>query len=420
MVAESVPNWPAMRRRCVRVDYEREPHQTELDEHRKDAAEPRSRPGIEPPPKPRGHAEKALAGAAVQLRAEYRLPIEHHNPMELFATTVVRDADGKLIVYDKTQGVQNVRSYLCNVFGYAKDELRVIALYVGGAFGSGLRPQYQAYLAAARRVNSNDRYVVTLSRQQMFSFGHRPAIWQRLALGAMADGTLESIEHEAISETSRFEDYTEEVVNWSGFLYHCPNVRFDHKVLQLDLFTPIDMRAPGAVWGLFALESAMDELAAQIGMDPVALRLKNYSERDENESKAYSSKELRACYEQGAERFGWSQRNPTPRATKRGSSLVGWGMATGVWEATQQPALAKAVLTADGKLTVSTATMDIGTGTYTILTQIAADVLGLPLERVTCQLGDSALPESPVEGALGRSPRTALPSRPCANRCVRN
>jgi xanthine dehydrogenase YagR molybdenum-binding subunit len=382
----------------VRVEYEREAHATDLEQQRARAYHPKQRVIIPPVPKPRGDADKAFARASVQLEAEYRAPAEHHNPMEPFSTTVVREGNGKLTVYDKTQGVQNVHNYLCNVFGYSKDDLRVVAPFVGGGFGSGLRPQYQMFLAvlAARELKRSVR--VSLTRQQMFTQGHRPITWQRVALGARPDGTLEAIIHDAVAETSRFEDYSEPVVHWSALLYRCDNVKLDHKVAQLDVNTPIDMRAPGAAWGVYALECAMDELAVKLGVDPVELRLKNYTERDQTEDKPFSSKELRACYRQGAEKFGWAKRNPQPRSMREGNTLIGWGMASGIWEALQAPAAAKAVLTADGKLTVSSATEDIGTGTYTIMTQIAAESLGLPMANVTFQLGDSSLPEAPVEG----------------------
>ncbi len=382
----------------VRVEYECDPHMTDLEEMLSDARKPKTRSGIAPPPSPRGHAERAFGKAEVQHEAEYRVPVEHHNPMELYGTTVIYGEEGKLTVYDKTQGCQNVQGYLCSVFGYSKNDLRVVSPFVGGAFGSGLRPQYQAFLAvlAARELKRSVR--VSLTRQQMFSFGHRPAAWQRVSLGAKKDGTLDALLHEAISETSQFEDYSETIVNWSGLLYRCDNVKLSYKVASLDLYTPIDMRAPGAVWGVYALECAMDELAVKVGMDPIELRLKNYAEKDFNEDKPFSSKELRACYGQGAEKFGWAGRNPQPRSMREGNHLIGWGMANGAWEAQQQQASAKAVLTADGKLTVSSATADIGTGTYTIMTQIAAEFLGLPIEDVTFQLGDSSLSASPVEG----------------------
>jgi xanthine dehydrogenase YagR molybdenum-binding subunit len=382
----------------VRVEYERAAHGTDLAEKRSEAYAPKEREGIELAPKPRGDADKALANAAARLEVEYHSPMEHHNPMEPYATTVVWEADGTLTVYEKTQGSQNNQGYVASVFGFAKDEVRVLSPYVGGAFGSGLRPQYQLFLAvlAARELKRSVR--VSLTRQQMFTFGHRPETLQRLALGADADGVLTALTHEALAETSHFEDYSENVVGWSGMLYRCDNVKLNHKVAQLDFYTPIDMRAPGAAWGVYALECAMDELAYQLGMDPLALRLKNYAEKDQNEDKPFSSKELRECYRQGAEKFGWARRNHEPRSMGKGGKLIGWGMATGAWEAQQRKASAKAVLTLDGKLTVGSATADIGTGTYTIMTQIAADMLGVPLADVTFKLGDSSLSESPVEG----------------------
>lgn len=379
----------------VRVEYERAPHATDLQAQRGVAYEPKPRMA---PPRPRGDADRAFAQAPVQVDAQYLAPVEHHNPMELFAATVVREPDGRLTVHDKTQGVQNVQNYLGKIFGYRPDELRVLSPFVGGAFGAGLRPQYEVFLAvlAARVLNRSVRVVLT--RQQMFGLTHRPATWQRVALGAAADGRLQAVIHEAIAETSRFEDFNESVVNWSGLLYRCDNARFDHKVTQLDLCTPGDMRAPGAAWGVYALECAMDELAAKLGIDPLALRLRNYADRDLNDDRPFSSKELRACYQQAAERFGWSGRDPRPRSMRQGNALIGWGMAGGVWEAMQVPASARAVLTADGKLTVSSATGDIGTGTYTVMTQIAAEALGLPMEDVTFTLGDSSLPAAPVQG----------------------
>jgi len=382
----------------LQVEYDPEPHETNLQRQRKSAYSPKGRLGFEEPPKPRGKPEQALTAAPIRIDAEYFTPAEHHNPMEPHATTVIWEESGALTVYDKTQGVQNSQRYISQVFGISTDEVRVLAPFVGGAFGSGLRPQYQLFLAvmAARELQRSVR--VEMTRQQMFTFGHRPATWQRLALGATEDGKLQAIEHEAIAETSHFEDYVENVVTWSGMLYQCDNVSLDYKVVKLDVFTPLDMRAPGAALGIFALECAMDELAHKAGMDPVELRLKNYSEHDQLHDHPYSSKELRACYEQGAAQFGWAARSPQPRSMRDGKRLVGMGMATGAWEAMQMPASAKAVLSCDGKLTVSSATTDIGTGTYTVMSQLAADALGLGIEDVQFKLGDTDLPTSPMQG----------------------
>lgn len=318
--------------------------------------------------------------------------------MEPHATTVVWQDDGKLVVYDKTQGVQNSQNYITGVFGLKKDDVRVISPFVGGAFGSGLRPQYQLFLAVMAAMELKRSVRVVLTRDQMFTFTHRPDTIQTLGIGADKDGKLQAIRHDAVAETSTFEDYQEVVVNWSGLLYDCDNTKLTYELAKLNTYTPGDMRAPGATLGVYALEAAMDELAYATGVDPIELRLKNYAEKDRNDDKPFSSKELRACYRQGAERFGWSKRTPEPRSMREGRELIGWGMATGVWEAQMQETSARAILSAGGKLEVATATADIGTGTYTIMAQIAADELGVPIEDVTVKIGDSSLPKSPVEG----------------------
>jgi xanthine dehydrogenase YagR molybdenum-binding subunit len=204
--------------------------------------------------------------------------------------------------------------------------------------------------------------------------------------------------HEAVAETSRHEDYVEVVVNWAGQLYACDNVRLRYQLVALDQYTPIDMRAPGAAHGVHALEVAMDELSYALGMDPLALRLKNYAERDAAKDLPYSSKELRACYAKGAERFGWQDRPLAPRSMRDGREWVGWGMATGTWDAMQMFARVRAVLHADGRLELASAASDIGTGTYTVMSQIGAAAMGLPMEHVSFRLGDSTLPTAPIEG----------------------
>lgn len=383
----------------IDVAYASEPHETQLLAHLSRAREPsRLKLGFVPPPKPRGDADAAYAAAPAKHTAEYHSGVEHHNPMEMFASTVIRGADGHLTIYDKTQGSQNSRWVVSHAFGLSKDKVTVRNPYVGGAFGSGLRPQYPLLLAVMGSLQLERSVRVVLTRQQMFTFGHRPETWQRVALAAESDGTLTAVMHEAVAETSRFEDYVEVIVNWSGQLYRCDNVKLGYQVVPLDQYTPIDMRAPGAAHGVHALEVAMDELSYELGMDPLALRLKNYSERDPAADLPYSTKALRSCYEQAAERFGWAARQPQPRAMREGHELVGWGMATGIWDAMQLFARAHAVLHADGRLVVSSAASDIGTGTYTVMSQIAAAAMGLPLEHVTFQLGDSTLPVAPVEG----------------------
>jgi xanthine dehydrogenase YagR molybdenum-binding subunit len=350
------------------------------------------------PPKARGNPDEALAAAAIRHDAEYYVPIEHHNPMELYASTAVFETGGKLTVYDKTQGVQNVHKYLCGIFGMKPEDVRVMSPYMGGGFGSGLRPQYQVVLAvlAARALQHSVRLVLT--RPQTYMLGHRPAMIQRVALGANAGGTLDVITHDAVTITSQYEDFHRQETGWSGLLYKSPNAKYAHRLARLDLATACDMRAPSAATALFALESAMDELAIKLKLDPVELRLRCYSDRDQNEDKPFRSKALRECYRQGAEAFGWDKRNPQPRSMREGSDLVGFGMATGIWEALQAPITVRIALTANGHAEVSCATSDIGTGTYTIMAQVAADMLGLPIENISIRLGDSSLPQSPVEG----------------------
>jgi xanthine dehydrogenase YagR molybdenum-binding subunit len=375
----------------VQAVYETEAPQTDLKTQLDQAYQPDK-------PVSRGNFAEAFNRAEVQLEAEYFHGAEHHNPLELHAATVVYEPDGGLTVYDKSQGVINSWHYLSMVFGLPKKKVRVLSPYVGGAFGSGLRPQYPLFLAVLAARELKRPVQVVLSRQQMFSFGHRPGTLQQLALGAARDGTLQALRHQVWSETSRFEDYSEMVTDWSGKVYRCQHVLLEQHLVALDVPTPMDMRAPGGATGMFALECALDELAEKLALDPLDLRLKNYAEEDQSKGKPYSSKELRECYRQGAERFGWRRRPSVPRSMREGPQLVGWGMATGCWMVQQKPARARAVLSAAGVLTVSSATADMGTGTYTIMAQIAAQTLGLPLEQVKFELGDSALPLAPNAG----------------------
>jgi xanthine dehydrogenase YagR molybdenum-binding subunit len=386
----------------VRLEYEKEAHVTDVHRQR-EAAVPVPPPAspieaLFTPPKMRGTPEQALASAAVRHTGEYYVPIEHHNPMEPYAATVIYEGDGKLTVYDKTQGVQNVQRYVCGVFGMKPEDVRVMSPFMGGGFGSGLRPQLEVVLAvlAARALRRSVRVVLT--RPQMYALGYRPAMIQRIELGANTGGTLDAITHDAITVTSQYEEFFRQETGWSGLLYKCANAKYAHRLARLDLATSCDMRCPSAPTAFFALESAMDELAAALKLDPLELRLRCYSERDQNNDRPFSSKALRACYRQGAEAFGWDKRNPEPRSMRDAGDLVGWGMATGVWDAFQMPITVRIVLSANGHAEVACATSDIGTGTYTIMAQVAADMLGLPLENISIKIGDSTLPQSPVEG----------------------
>lgn len=383
----------------IRVEYEIDEHCTALELKRSEAyVPPKKRSGIPPPPDPRGDAVQAFKQASVKISRDYRVNAEHHNPMEMFGTTCLFDGDDKLKIHDKTQGSQNVQGYVTSVFGLKTKQVNVINHYVGGAFGSGLRPQHQLFFAVMASLELKRSVRVSLTRKQMFHIGYRPDNFQTVSLASDSEGRLQSIMHDAVAATSHYEDYQEAVVNWSGMMYHCDNVKLSYELAKLNTATPCDMRAPGAAIGITALECALDELSYEVGIDPLEIRRLNFSSKDENTNKQFTSKALLACYSEGAAAFGWDKRKPEPRATRDGHELIGWGVATGMWDAFLQKAEAKARMTADGKLEVSTAASDIGTGTWTILTQIGADAFGIPLESVTARIGDSSLPTSPVEG----------------------
>jgi xanthine dehydrogenase YagR molybdenum-binding subunit len=328
----------------------------------------------------------------------YRHEAEHHNPMEMHAATAIWEPGDRLTVYDKTQGTQNVQSYLAKIFGFNEDDVRVRSEFVGGAFGSGLRPQYHVFLAALAATMLERPVRVGMTRQQMFTHVYRPPAVQSVALGAGANGSLNAIVNNAAHTTSRFERYTQVVANWGLMHYKCPNATGEYTLAPVDTYTPGDMRAPGAATGMNMFEIAMDELAYAAAVDPLQLRLVNYADEDAMYGRPFTSKALREALQAGAERFGWAARLPAPRSMRDGKELVGWGMANGIWEAPFEKTSARARLAADGTLEVSCAMTDIGTGTCTVMAQVAGDALGVPLERIRVRLGDSELPEAPVEG----------------------
>jgi xanthine dehydrogenase YagR molybdenum-binding subunit len=365
--------------------------------------------GYAPPPgfggqpdSKRGDLAAGLAQAAVTVDARYTTPIENHNPMEPHATIAAWE-DGRLTVWDATQYVIGERDALAGVFGLAPENVRVVSHFVGGGFGCKGMMWSQVPLAAiaARAVGRPVKLV--LSRRQMYGpVGARPQTDQHVVLGATRDGTLTAVQHESVSHTSRYEDYTESCANVTRMLYAVPNQVTTHRLVKLDLGAPTFQRAPGEAPGTFALESAMDELAISLGMDPVALRLKNYAERDPESNRPWSSKSLRECYRIGAERFGWARRSSAPGANRDGNVLIGHGMASAAYPSYRMPASVSVRLTADAsgavRALVQTASQDLGTGTYTVMTQLAADALGLAPEQVRFELGDSRMPPSPVSG----------------------
>src|SRR5215204_1727822 len=364
--------------RLVKVTYNAEKHTTDTE-----AVRERARvPSQGPPPKPRGNPDEAMRNAPVKVEAEYRIPIEHHNPIEPHAAIAAWQGD-RLTIFDKTQEVYNVRTHLASSFGVPEENVSVVSPYVGGAFGSSLRPNYYPALTvmAARELRRPVKVVYT--RRQMFTgHGYRPYTIQNVALGAVRSGKLTAMIHEAVHNTSSFEEFSDGTTNFTRQLYACPNLDTPLRITDTDLNTPTWMRAPGAVSGMFALECALDELAYALKIDPLELRLINYAEVDPESGKPWSSKALRKCYRLGAEKFGWKNRKFEPRSMRDGRLLVGWGTATGIWGAFQMPATARITFRADGTANVGSATADIGPGTYTVITIIAAEYLGIAPERV--------------------------------------
>ena len=384
--------------RLVRVTYNEAAEKTTFDSARAAAPSEATAEDGEPGETRRGHAVRALDEAEVRVDATYVHPREHHNAIEMHATIAAWDGD-RLTLWDKTQWVGNTRAVIAHVFGLPEDHVRVISPFVGGAFGSALRawPHVTVAALAARRVGRPVR--IELSRRECYtSIGFRPHTEQRVALGARRDGRLTAAIAEVAGQTSTYEEHAEETINAARTTYACPNVLTRYRFVRMHTNTPTSMRAPGHVSGAFALECAMDELAVQLGMDPMQLRILNHADRNEADDLPWSSKELLACYRTAAERFGWGERSWQPRALRDGGTLIGHGMATAIYPAHRSAASASATLFADGTALVRTAASDMGPGTYTAMTQVAADALDLPLQRVRFELGDTDMPKAPVHG----------------------
>ncbi|SFU89239.1 xanthine dehydrogenase family protein molybdopterin-binding subunit [Pseudoduganella namucuonensis] len=364
---------------------------------RLEGRKPASRPE-RPADTSRGNVPGAMARAAVKVDALYTTPIENHNPMEPHATIAAWEGD-TLTLYDSTQNVSGVRKTVAARLGIAPENVRVICPYVGGGFGCKGNTWSHVVLAAMAAREAGCPVKLALERTQMYGpVGARPMTEQHLGLGAAADGKLAAVTHDTISHTSFLDDFTEPCGAATRILYASDSLRTTQRLATMNLGVPTYMRAPGEASGSFALESALDELAYALGMDPVRLRLRNYAERDPEKDLPWSSKSLRECYRVGAERFGWARRSPAPGSMRAGRALVGWGMATATYPANRQPARASATILADGTAVVRSGSHELGTGTYTVMTQIAAEALGLPVDRVRFELGDTAMPQAPVSG----------------------
>ncbi|WP_018658215.1 xanthine dehydrogenase family protein molybdopterin-binding subunit [Actinomadura flavalba] len=344
-----------------------------------------------------GDADAAFAASDVTVDATYRTPAQHNNAMEPHAALAEWTGADELLVHDSSQGAVTVQSTLKKLFGI--ERVRVVSSHVGGGFGSKGTPRPHVVLAAMAARGVGRPAKIALTRQQMFAaVGYRTPTVQRLRLGADADGRLRAITHDVVVQTSTVREFTEQAATATRHMYRTPNRYTTHRVAALDVPSPSWMRAPGETPGMFALETAMDELAHAAGVDPVELRLRNEPDRDPETGLPFSSRNLAACLREGAERFGWAHRDPRPRAERRGRLLIGTGVAAATYPATTLPARARARADADGSFTVQIAATDIGTGARTALTLVAAETLKADPGAVTVEIGDSDLPKAPLAG----------------------
>jgi len=376
----------------IKADYLKEDHSTELEKVKDKGKTPERAKDYH-----RG-VEDGYKNAAVILEEEYTIPTEVHNPMEL-ANIIAKWDGNKPTLYTKSQGVEGTRKSVGDVFGIPAADVAVNSEYLGGAFGMGLHtwPYEIAALIGAKKINRPVKLV--LHREQMFTnVGFRPYTIQKMGLGATKEGKLTGLTHEAIAMTSSYEDFMEGTVNMSRFIYDCANVSTRYRIVPLDTCTPIWMRGPGEATGSFALESAMDELAHKLNMDPIEFRKLNYAEKDLEQNKPWSSKYLLECYEGGMERIGWKNRKNKPGSVREGEWLVGYGMGTGTFGCYRSPTSVKAKFLTNGTLVLQCSVNDMGPGTATMMTAIGADVTGIPSENVIIEMGKSGLAKGPTQG----------------------
>lgn len=377
----------------VQVDYETHAKATDLNS----AIETYT-----PSPPPRwgaadtavGDLRTGMTAADTVLERTYTTSARHHSPMETSATQA-EWRNGTLTLRDATQGVFNVRAVVSSVLGLRPEEVRVIAEYTGGGFGSkGYVWPHQVIAAmTVKAVGGAVRLVLTRA-QSFTSHGYQPPTRQNLMLAATKEGSLTAIRHDSVSPTATYGEYVEMAANGSRVMYACPAIHTTHRVAPIASILPTPMRAPHEGPGMFALESAMDELAYEMGIDPVELRIRNHARIDPTSGKPFSAKELLTCYQEGSRRFGWPSRLPAVGSLRDGDDLIGWGMASSVMATFRFPAAARVTVGADGKVLIEAGCQEIGTGTYTIMPQIAAEVLGCSPEQITLKLGDTTLPQT--------------------------
>ncbi len=387
----------------LEIEYEKAPVDVDMDNSLGKARTPRSEEDElqnlkEDSAYKRGDFSKAFESAELKLTQTYITPAEIHSMLEPHATTA-QWQDNKLTVWESTQAIFNTRNKLAKAFGLPPEQVRVITKFLGGGFGSKLSTWSGTVLCAIAAKTCKRPVQLALSRQNTYSnTGARPRTVQALKLGAAKSGRLTALEHVSISENCRFADFVEDGSEISTHFYSCPNLKASSKTVELDIGKPTWMRAPGDCPGSFALESAIDELAYLASIDPLQIRLLNYAEKNEKDNLPWSSNYLKLCYQKGSEQFGWHKRSLAPGSMKAGDKLLGWGVASACHPAHRMKASAKIELKADGTAVISCGTQDIGTGTYTICSQIAAETLALPLSRIVFNLGDTTMPEAPLSG----------------------
>ncbi len=382
----------------LKVSYKQQP--AELNFHgRLNEGRPPKQPGREPADTSRGDLAASLAKSTVKVEETYSTPIQNHNPMEPHGTIAWWEGDDKLNVYDATQYISGVKQTLAKTLGIPLDNVHVQCPYTGGGFGSKGSAWSHVMLCAMSAKVAGRPVKLVLDRQQMFGpVGSRPTTVQKIKLGATAEGKLLAIQHDVIMHTSVMEDFTEPSAMQTRLLYSSDSNVTSHRLVEVNLGVATFQRAPGEATGTAALESAMDELAWKIKMDPVQFRLVNYAEKDEGKDRPFTSKHLREAYAQGVEKFGWSKRAAQPGTMVEGNQLIGYGMATATYAANRSAASATCSYLPNGRGFVGIGTVDLGTGSYTIMADTAAQFLGLDPKRMDVKLGDSTLPKSPVSG----------------------
>ncbi len=374
---------------AVKVTYN--PEKPDLREHLETDEKPKE-------DSKRGDPDAAFQSAPVKIDETYITPTETHNPIELHASVASWDGQN-FTLYETTQAVVNSRDVLAQMLGVPPENVRVISRFLGSGFGGKLWPWTHCMIAASAARNLNRPVKLVVTRDMMFqNVGHRPRTQQRIRLGANPDGKLVALMHDSLNHTSILDDYSEGCSEATGYSYSTPNLRATSGIVRRNVGTPTSMRGPGAVPGLFALESAMDELAIKLNMDPIKLRLLNEPKIDEGINKPFSSRHFVECLNTGAEKFGWAQRTPQVGSMKKDGLTLGWGVAGCSWIAERMGTEASVELRADRTARVSCATQDIGTGTYTVLAQIVAEKTGIPIDNIEVVLGDSALPPGPISG----------------------